>query len=266
MNRLVRSMSPQINQALAAAKEFEETFGAARAKFATWYEQQGHTLQPVLKQVAEQYAIVDKTRYGRAVLVLLRNGWFGVAPYLDSHELLKLADVHIGKGAEASNKFVCSLFSRNRHERLHRVTREWWGLSYMKRRRSIVMAALQTYEEGQYCLTIPALLPLVDGLARAYFCDNPGKPHRKSATVLVEDAARLLCEVHPDHADLLVTALISHIYSYYRFGTAKAPSTLNRHGILHGDIVRYDSEKNALRTILLLDVICRMALAGPKVP
>lgn len=27
-----------------------------------------------------------------------------------------------------------------------------------------------------------------------------------------------------------------------------------------------DTEKNALRTILLLDVICRVALAGPKVP
>lgn len=257
-------MAPQINQALAAAKQFEETFGATRTQLAAWYNQQVRTLRPVLKQVAEQHAILDKTRHRRAVSVL-RNGWFGVAPYLDSHELLELADVHRSKGTAVSDKFVCRLFSRNRHERLRKVTREWWDLSYMKQRRSIVMAALRAYKQGQYCLAIPALLPLVDGLASAYFGANPRKGAGKS-TVRIKKAAGLYCAVHPDYADLLETALIDYIYASYTLSTMKALPTLNRHGILHGKMVKYDTEENALRTILLLDVICRVALAGPVVP
>ena len=110
---------------------------------------------------------------------------------------------------------------------------------------------------------------MVEGLAAAYFRKNPDlvvpRPGRQ-ATVLVKDAAILHREVRADHSDLLMAALSKQIYAPYSFDAGRAPSALNRHGILHGEIAHFGSEKNSLRAILLLDAICRIALAGPKVP
>ena len=110
---------------------------------------------------------------------------------------------------------------------------------------------------------------MVEGLAAAYFRKNPSlvvpRPGRQP-TIFVSDAARLHREVRLDHADLLLTALSKQIYARYRFGADRAPSALNRHGILHGEIADFGSEKNSLRTVLLLDAMSRVALAGPVVP
>ena len=173
------------------------------------------------------------------------------------------------KGSVAFDRFVCSRFSTYRYRRLRRVTKGWWGVAYVKKRQALIRAAIAAYKDRKHSLTVSALLPLVEGLAAAYFRKNPDlvvrRPGRQ-ATVLVKDAALLHREVRADHSDLLMAALQEQIYAPYSFDAGRAPSALNRHGILHGEIARFGTEKNSLLTILLLDAMCRIALAGPKVP
>lgn len=265
----IRSVAPQIQAAQTAYRDFEKTFGATVRQVASWYADQIRTLQPVIERAARQYQALETEAHRRAVPVLRRRGWFGVAPYLNPLELMDCAAVFEKQGGVAFDRFICARFSRYRHRRLQRVTKGWWGIAYLKKRRPQVRAALAAYKGGKHSLAISALLPMVEGLAAAYFRKNPGlavpRPGRQ-ATVLVNDAARLHREVRADHADLLLAALSKQIYARYRFGADRAPSALNRHGILHGEIASFGSEKNSLRAILLLDAMCRVALAGPAVP
>ena len=126
--------------------------------------------------------------------------------------------------------------------RLRRVTKGWWGVAYVKKRQALIRAAIAAYKDRKHSLTVSALLPLVEGLAAAYFRKNPNlvvrRPGRQ-ATVLVKDAALLHREVRADHSDLLMAALQEQIYARYSFDAGRAPSALNRHGILHGEIARF---------------------------
>jgi hypothetical protein len=51
------------------------------------------------------------------------------------------------------------------------------------------------------------------------------------------------------------------VYKDYDFRTAKRPpSSVNRHAILHGRVVRYGTEVNSYRIILLLDIVIRISV------
>lgn len=265
----VRAMAPQIEAAQAQVKQFAEQFGSTLRQAAAAYAEQMRQLQPVVQQAIAQYQALTSEAHRRIVPILRRRGWFGVAPYLDPLELIEAADLFDKRGGLAFDTRICSQFSRKKHRKLQRVTRDWWSVAYMKKRRPHVRAALKAHREGRYSLAISALLPMVEGLAAAYFRKNPGLLVRrkgKQPTVVVKDAALLHREIRADHADLLLAALSTQIYAEYKFGAARAPSALNRHGILHGEISRFGTPKNSLRTILLLDAICCVALAGPNVP
>lgn len=265
---MVRVVAPRVEAAQAQIKQFMEQFDSTMRRAAAAYAQQMRQLQPVVQQVIAHYQALTSEAHRRTVPILRRRGWFGVAPYLNPLELIGAVDVFDKHGGLAFDKRICALFSRNKHKKLQRVTKDWWSVAYMKKRRPYVRAALKAHRDRRYSLAIPALLPMVEGLAAAYFRKNPGLlviRKGKQPTVVVKDAALLHREVRADHADLLLAALSTRIYAQYSFGAARAPSALNRHGILHGEISRFGTPKNSLRTILLLDAICRVALAGPNV-
>src|SRR5574337_1114052 len=269
INKLIQSLPPQIAVAQSTYRDFERTMGATVRQVMSWYEAQIRALQPAIQQAASRYAALETAAEHRAVRILLRRGWFGVARHLDPFELLQSVNIYAQKGSAAFDKFVCVRFSRERHRRIQRVQKDWWCISYMKNRKPKIRAALTAYRQRKYSLAIPALLPMVEGLATAYFQRNPGlivpRPPKQRKNI-VTDAALLHPEARADYADLLLAALSKQIYKSYTFGMVRPPSTLNRHGILHGDIAKYDTEKNALLTILLLDEMCRVALSGPNVP
>jgi hypothetical protein len=50
-------------------------------------------------------------------------------------------------------------------------------------------------------------------------------------------------------------AVGKRIYGRYAFGSGSAPTSLNRHGILHGEISDFGTEANSLKVFLLLDTI-----------
>jgi hypothetical protein len=233
LQRLVQSMAPQLRQAAAGYRQFEDAFGATARQIVAWYHEQARALEPVIRAATEQYAILERTGHRGAMPILRRRGWFGLEPYLNALELHQIAHVREQKGATAVDRFICSRFSQNRHAKIRQVTKKWWRIRYMSKRGSKVRAALKAYRARQHSLSIPTLLPLVEGLAAAYFRANPGKlvPRPgKQPTILVKDAAALYPAARPDHADLLVAVLTDKIYARFEFGTQRAPSALNRHG------------------------------------
>jgi hypothetical protein len=203
------------------------------------------------------------------VPVLRKRGWFAIAPFLDVLEISRASSAFDSRGGIAFDRYLCKRFSLERHKRLKRMVKGWWTVRYLRSRKGIVRAAVRAHVQGEYALVVSTLLPLADGLAAAYFRKNPSLAVArtgKAPTILVKDAARHHKEVRVDHVDLLNDALEKQVYQRYQFGTGRAPSSLNRHGILHGEISKFGTEKNSLRTFLLLDALSRVAQSAPHAP
>jgi hypothetical protein len=128
----------------------------------------------------------------------------------------------------------------------------------MNKRKKAIRAAINAHKRRQFELTIPALLPLIDGLAAEIVV---GTPNLKAKTIYAKDAVKIYnadeAEVWSECVEQVVFGLV---YRDYDFRTAKRPpSSVNRHGILHGKVVDYGSELNSYRVIFLLDVMVNIA-------
>lgn len=110
----------------------------------------------------------------------------------------------------------------------------------MASRKKAIRSALKAHKNRQYELAIPALLPLIDGLC-ALIVD--GTPNLPSKTMYVREVAEQYREqedeVWGECVEQIINALV---FRQYKFSTAKKPpSSVNRHGILHGRVVGYGS-------------------------
>lgn len=128
----------------------------------------------------------------------------------------------------------------------------------MEKRKKAVRAAIGAHKRRQYNLAIPTLLPLIDGLAAEIVAATASL---KRKAIYTTDVAVMYnaeeAEVWSECVEQVVCALI---YKEYDFRTVKKPpSSVNRHGILHGRVIDYGSELNSYRVILLLNVMAKMA-------
>src|ERR1700675_3741872 len=80
-------------------------------------------------------------------------------------ELLRLG--REGKTGEI-DRYLCSLFSENDGARLIDRIEAWFKLPYLADRRPIILDSLEAHRAGKWTLTVPALLPLVDGVMRRF--------------------------------------------------------------------------------------------------
>ena len=87
VQELIRAVVPQIQAAQIAYRDLEKTMGATVRQIASWYADQVQTLQPVIERAATQYRALETEAHRRAVPILRRRGWFGVAPYLSPLEV-----------------------------------------------------------------------------------------------------------------------------------------------------------------------------------
>lgn len=146
-------------------------------------------------------------------------------------------------------------------ERLRRMVAEWEETPEMKPRSRVLREGVESYLEGKYAVSIPALLPQIEGLLKTWL-----RPRARSKTNGVGGMAARLGEFQSDARTGYVTkktlgALLEALKSlgvYGSFNWDEAGGvTLNRHKILHGKEGDYWNAPNNLRVILLLDSVFR---------
>jgi hypothetical protein len=285
-------LSPQLSQSLESfrlAAEGTSATGLAMQRFGEQFAANlaplrlSETLQVVAQSFRQQlhaaFGFSETTgqqiaEFGRHLLlstdrhaagVLLTRGWLGVERHLTTVQLAKL--VHVqgrGKGAEIDRR-MCAAFRRNRGARLRSMTKAWKAVPYLNDRRHIIRQAQAAHLEKRYALSIAALLPLVDGLAaevrRANMSLVPATS-KKRRVIAVNDVVHLYdpAQGRSRHWSAVVLMAVSQrIFKDYDFDTQRAPAKNNRHGVLHGRIPQYASEKHSLQTFLLLDVMACIA-------
>ena len=121
---------------------------------------------------------------------------------------------------------------------------------------------MAAHQEGRYALSIPSLMPLIDGLT----ADIVGaEARREGQAIYARQAAEVYREGNDElWSDVLLTVITEQVYKRYAFDSGCTPSLINRHGILHGRISGYGTEPNSLRTVLLIDTFARLAVERAK--
>jgi hypothetical protein len=169
-------------------------------------------------------------------------------------------------GAEI-DKRICAHFRRKEAVRLREMTRAWKPIPYLDERRRIIREALSAHVDRKYSLSIAALLPLVDGLAaeirRTTIKPAKGKKLKLIAVNEVVHLYRPADGRSRKWAEVVSIAVTEGIFKDYDFNTQPAPAKNNRHGVLHGRIPNYESEKLSLQTFLVLDVMACIAAKHP---
>jgi hypothetical protein len=185
---------------------------------------------------------------------LARRGWVGFEDYFTTAEFKWLMQIEKRRGKRRVDQIVCRKFRSRRHRLLTRMVRNWRRISYLAQRSRVIREAIQAHKKGKYALSIPSLLPLLDGLSARIVGKiiGPRKP------ILAKEAAELYHSAEKEvWSDCVLSVVTGLVYRHYDFAK-RPPSTINRHAIMHGEVVGYPTEANSLRVILLIDTFARI--------
>ena len=214
--------------------------------------------RPLLDQISGvQVRLLERT--------LRRYHWWPV-PGLPSEFYLGILDLVEQGQTRRVNRYICDWFRWNRCRRLGRMVRRWDSNEYFRRRRPIYAQALVAHRRGWYNLTVPALIPLVEGVARDYLQEEHGITER-GGMVAVQEALDRSIPANVFREELR-QALIRFLTSSTFADTDKVlPSgyELNRHGVAHSRHLRYGTEANSLRCFLLLETLYQFISEAPDI-
>jgi hypothetical protein len=206
-----------------------------------------------------KHLVEDDERLKR---ILLDHGWWVLQK--DITGTVKREILRLGQDAQPSavDAYLCGLFRAEDLSRLRAKANTWFELPYFATRRQILVDCLEAHKSGQYTLTVPTLLPLLDGMTRAFrkAYIRPGRAKNPNRLMQVNQFAEYYRRKEPAlWGTPFATIVKTVVYSHFDFATTARPSSLNRHGILHGEIADYATEANSLKTFLLIDTVAVFA-------
>lgn len=232
-------------------------------------DQLTETFTKILSENSE--SITDAVeRHSEVVLPLLRKAklwYFQSMPIEIARDLRQLAEQEIEITVEKIEQVFIDYYSADNYEILKGMVLSWFDSSFFDKRKVIIEDALGAHMSGKFTLSIPALLPQVEGILSS-------KTNRTAGGVgwLLKDAVEhgSLGElnVFDTLEDDLLIALATdpflfkgHIgeffspekYAEWVMSQGFESIPLNRDAILHGVQINYATEINSLRVFFLLD-------------
>jgi hypothetical protein len=172
---------------------------------------------------------------------------------------------------ENVRQLVVEYYEQDDYSNLRNMVNTWGENPYFANRMHIITDALEAHIDGKFTLSIPTLLPLVEGV----LTDIVGRRATRADGGISGWAGTAIDTMYLDSfressKDALIAFITgSSVYGSIdpTFFTPSAFSTwlanqgldgkqiLQRHAILHGVQTDYDSKENSLRAFLILDVL-----------
>ncbi len=171
----------------------------------------------------------------------------------------------IDKGG-STDKEIESVFiqyyKENNWEQLTHIVDSWEANPHFKPRMNIFRDALQAHVDGKYTLSVPALLPHIEGIAGELLGNQV---HRNTGNQIIEIIRKEFPNyMHSSTKDILLGFIEEILYRSIDFSKLSEDMKtkginerdfLNRHAILHGVFYNYNDELQSLRAFLLLDAL-----------
>jgi hypothetical protein len=223
---------------LAARRSLEPVLSSASEWILAFQEQ--------LASIAEEFArslerFPEPTR--DALRTLAQNGWY-LDPYFPIEAL-----------------FECErLFASGEAERAHSALSEWFDsrsaeiettlCDQSPARARLLHKAFEAHQRGDFAVAIPVFLAQADGLCKEIMGVQLYKRSKKGVPVL---ASKLL----PANMSPLLSSIVAPLVEPMPISAGpkervSLPDALNRHAVLHGECLDYDTHLNSCRAVSLL--------------
>ncbi|MCX6343916.1 MAG: hypothetical protein NT018_02435 [Armatimonadetes bacterium] len=153
----------------------------------------------------------------------------------------------IGRAIE---KLVLSCYGNDKLERIHE---NWEHRLFLKHRLPILRAVMDAHISKNYWLSVPSMLPQIDGVIAEYY----GHKGHLSGKKLVEYVEKLFA-AQPSNLMGLISSANRDFYTtilLFPFLFGQLPAFISRHAILHGADTGYGTEANSLKVILFFDYL-----------
>jgi len=232
-----------------------------------WHEQ----IDSFTKPIEEMLATAEINANVVAPLLSKANLWLPPSMTLDLLFKLKRLTGQDDVTTEEVEQTFIEYYELENWSELHNMVSSWGDNPYFAQRMPIILDALEAHIGGKYRLSIPTLLPQIEGIVSGILERPAGEP-----TALMKDAIRDKYQdffLRAASKDILIKLVTSPVLfggveskhhspdKYPAWLTSKGlteSQSLNRHAILHGVQINYDSKIHSLRCFLLLDVLNSM--------
>jgi hypothetical protein len=203
-----------------------------------------------LRKMGEEFTTIAKgfaeypENVKASLLVMSQHGW-----YLDL--MMGMSEpIRFKKGAEEGRlEAVEAEMVEHFEERFDVIKEEL--IQHYPRRRAILEEAFQAHKNGQYLISIPALLAQIDGICFDVVnaCFFVGGERKKIIAHLTGVASNSIAKAFlaPFEEEMLV--------AMSKKSRPQGFMGLNRHAVLHGESVDYGTKENGLRAISLLNYV-----------
>jgi len=132
---------------------------------AEWMTQLQQDLEESSREFAAAMAEYEKQQDEAFKILAHHGGWLGMERHFTSSQAGLVVQLYKTEGDAAMNDAIANYFNINHCARLSEMTDGWASIPYLRDRQAIVRDAVSAHREGHFTLTVPALLPLVDGLS-----------------------------------------------------------------------------------------------------
>lgn len=187
-----------------------------------------------------------------SIMVLAQNGW-----YLDMSEtprfLHKIANEINNDNLENVDELLCEYYT-NRIEEIEIKVK-----NKLPKRASIFESVFKAHREEVFELTVPVFLIQIDGICKElangyFFMRKYGQPQTAKYVKSIEDEY-----IHLTIQSAFLTPLKNvHSINYNLNERDDDFDKLNRHLVIHGDCVDYNTKVNSFKSISLLNYIVEM--------
>lgn len=247
---------------------FERVYQAHIAKIEPILSALGNSLYNFLQKVKSDVITIQTA---------LEKADFWLTPSNDFHLISQIRNL-IDQGMDTPQKIqavITNYYESNKFANLDKMTKMWNKDKYFNRRMHIIEPAIKAHKKKQYILSIPTLLPQIEGI----LLDITGKKSESYdkwfKKIIEEYFPNTLKEAY--RVPLLNYTTDRKMYREIRgyFETdlfskflenenLTGDHVLQRHGILHGIHLDYASKENSLRALMVLDFVYWIAEARKR--
>lgn len=209
--------------------------------------------------------LIELVRENQDAAEAFREAGWPIAPSMPKELKDRVVELHQQGKTRCASQPILGYYRRSDHHNLKLTVESWRVHPLFIPRMHIIESALEAHCSGNYALSIPALLPLIEGILNDYVSANNlsakfGRIEQVYEAVIGDPGEYGLSTWAI--ANTLLYQLQSNTYKPTPFEIELAKSIRSRrttrHTVLHGIAVNYDKPSNSLRVFLILDALAAL--------
>lgn len=248
--------SPQLEPEKASSKGFLQNLFDV-------FESINKTIQNIInsegfKLFIESMVVIGKILYDYVIktakeadIILINMGWW-ILPDWTISEIFNVVSLYKEGKKKEIEKQIISFFD---NKKLNRMLKEWKQNPLLKSRMHILKDAIWAHNKGKYTLSVPALLPQLEGImveGLELTGRVPYKELKESFEAKLKTPEENFISITKSSGYRIIEKYISEKFEWGQPTNSKA---VGRHTILHGHHTNYNRKKTSLKLILLIDYV-----------